>query len=310
MSDARLTLGQLAAQGAPAAPVRSTGRDDPSIFDALGSHVTAPLDRDVLADVAADARRWTRRYLFPWIRLLSQLLIPLILAVKRCLPALGSERALSVGTLLFARHFVGPEAQRLFLRHFATEANVINFVARNSGAPIPESDLYPRTIHELGDWNGKNAIALHDANVTNAMIDLGADPRADVTRRRALGELDFSMLQVPRFEADQSRTWLGLDLHSAVYVALLFIVLFFDDRTLERAINSLQLDEGLMNAVADMTGDHRFRSWAIGKFPAVMGSPTGDVARELHYHMMLHEYAQHRLMQLAEMAERGVGLPS
>jgi hypothetical protein len=41
------------------------------------------------------------------------------------------------------------------------------------------------------------------------------------------------------------------------------------------------------------------------KFPTWLGSPTGDAARDLHFHILVHEYAHHRLLALkAEAARR------
>jgi hypothetical protein len=280
-------------------------RDNPSLFDALAGDPTIPIERHVKLDIVKDLRRWSRRYLFPTIRVLVLLAVHAVIFLKRLVPfRLSGLKVLSWGTVWFGKRLVSPEAQRLFLRHFIIETNILNFIARNSGGDVPEYDLLPTRAEHLGEWNGTNSVALHDANVMNLMIDLGDTAGVDVRTKRPLEKLDFSMITVPELHVTEDTILFGLDFPSAVYISVFFIVLFFDDPTIERAINSFQLDESLLTCLADMTGDETFRTWTPVKFPTWLGSPTGDAARDLHFHILVHEYVHHRLLGLRAEAER------
>lgn len=280
-------------------------RSNPSLFDALGAAPTLPIQAAARRDMVRDLRRGSRRYLFPLIRVATRFAVALLIMIKRALPFdVGSLKLLSIGSAWFGRHFVSPEAQRLLMRHFVIETQVVNFIARNAGPGVPECDLIPAGFDDLGEWRGENSVALHDANLINLLIDLGSTKGVDVRTPRALEKLDFSMLKMPDLTVHERKIVFGLDLPSALYISVFYIALLFDDRTIERAINSFQLDESVMTALANLTGDDVFRTWAPVKFPSWLGSPTGDPARDLHWHIIVYEYAYYRLLELGERAER------
>lgn len=278
-------------------------RDNPSLFDYMAADPALPIDRELRVAMARDLSRWTRKYIFPTFRLFCLLAIHLTLIVKRILPVqLKSERLLSWGSVWFGKHFVSAEAQRVILRHFVIESQLVNFIARNAGGgDVPECDLFPIRAEELGHVNGRNAVVRHDVNTFNLLLDLGEAPRADVWSRRELHELDFSDLEMPELEISGPR-FCALDLMTSLYATALWIAVCLDERTTERAINSFQLDESLMGILTNLTGDHTFRSWVPCRFPTWLGSPTGDAPRDLHWHILVHEYAYFRLRQLRDRA--------
>jgi hypothetical protein len=62
----------------------------------------------------------------------------------------------------FLRHFVSEEGASGILRHFAIEAQLINFVIRNCGAnDIRRAELLPKGLGGLGD----GAVMKHDARI-------------------------------------------------------------------------------------------------------------------------------------------------
>jgi hypothetical protein len=221
--------------------------------------------------------------------------------VERLLPfPVGSERALNWMGPRFLRRFASPEALEYVLRHFVIESNLINFVARNSAADdVLEVSLRPTSADGLGDDGGVNAVVRHDANIFNLVIDLGESHTADVTRTRASHELDFSMLKIPDFDLEPGvRRWINLDLESTLHVTVAALALFMDGATAERAVNSFQLDESMLACIASMTGDPDFRTWTPVKFPNWLGM-TNNVGRDLHWHLIVNEYAHERLCRMA-----------
>jgi len=283
-------------------------RSDPALLDAVERDPVSAIDPAVRAVIARDMRRWTRRYIFPTVRVLTTLFIYAIIMLKRILPMrLESMAALSSWTCWFSRRFAGPEAQQVMLRHFIIETQLVNFVARNaSRGCVPEVDLLPTQIEELGDWHGQNAVALHDANVMNLFIDLGETEGVDVDTRRPANQLDFSMLEMPELRIHTEGQWVRFDLPTVLYVSAALIALFFSDRTIERAVNSFQLDESLLAAIANMTGEESLRALTPVKFTHWVGT-TGDPARDLHWHILVHEEAYGRLLRLkARAAQRSI----
>lgn len=284
---------------------RTLDRNDPSLFDAIERDPVSAIDPAVRSLMARDLGRRTRLYVYPVVRVLVRLFIFTVILLKRIIPwRLHSHAALSSWSNWLARRFAGPEAQTMMLRHFIIESQLVNFVARNAGqGRVPEVDLLPTRIEDLGDFKGQNAVALHDANVMNLFIDLGETPEVDVVRRRELQELDFSMLEMPELTIYTRGQWVNFDLPTVVYLSAALIALFFDDRTIERAVNSFQLDESLLSAIANMTGLESLRALTPLKFTHWVGT-TGDAPRDLHWHMLVHEQAYGMLLRLKALAER------
>jgi len=307
MTSASVAGESYSARGQSRAPSRrrAVDRNDPSLLDAIERDPVSAIDPQIRSLIARDMGRSTRRYVYPLVRVLVKLFIFTVICLKRIIPIrLGSHSTLSAWSTWFSRRFAGPEAQVIMLRHFIIESLLINFIARNaSGGRIPEVDLIPTRIEELGDFHGQNAVALHDANVMNLFIDLGDTDGVDVERRRELHELDFSMLEVPELTIRPEAKWINFDTMTAIYVSAALIALFFDDATIERAVNSFQLDESLLGAIANMTGLESLRALTPLKFTHWVGT-TGDAPRDLYWHMLVHEQAYGKLLRLKAVAER------
>jgi len=277
-------------------------RDNPTIWQAMARDPLLHVDDRSRELQVADTQRWTRRHLRPVTRTLCMAVVWTALFVKRTVPPLGrgSDEMLNRLGPRFLTRWSSPEALELILRHFAIETQLVNFVARNSGGDVPEVDLLPRRAAELGDWDGVNAVVRHDANIFNLFIDLGDSPAADVHSARPLDELDFSMLEMPAFDLDpQVRRWTQLDLQSTLDVIVATLAVFMSHDTAERAVNSLQLDESLLAAIANLTGDPVFRTWTPVAFTNWVGM-SGDIGRDLHWHFLVNEYAHTRLCRIRD----------
>lgn len=277
-------------------------RTDPTLWEAMAVDPNLHVTPDSLELQVRNLQRGHRQHSSPVIKVLCMLVIRISLLVKRLVPAtLGSERALNWLAPRFLRRFCSPETLEMVLRHLAIESNLVNFVARNCGGDdVHEVDLYPRCAADVAEHLGAdgtrlNAVARHDANIFNLIIDLGESATADVYRQRPLAELDFSMLEIPEFDLEPgTRRWANLDLESALHITVATLAVFMDGRTAERAVNSFQLDESLLASIANMTGDPTFRTWTPIKFGNWLGR-TANVGRDLHWHILVNEYAHTRL---------------
>jgi hypothetical protein len=278
------------------------GRDNPSLWDAQRFDPALTVPAHSREEQIRDQQRWTRRLLEPVAHRLSMATITTTYVVKWLVPfPLGSQAALSRMAPEMMRRLVSPEALAFVLRHLWLETNLISFVIRNSGADdIPEPTLRPVRAADLGDDNGLNAIVRHDANLFNLIIDIGRSPTADVVTTRPVDELDFSMLQEPELDLEPHvRRLLPLDLHTAVHVLVAGLAVFMDAETGERAVNSFQYDASLFEYLANLTGDEMFRFWTPEKFSNWLGV-SDNVGRDLHWHMIVTEYAHERLCRLGD----------
>lgn len=280
-------------------------RDNPNLWESLAFDPMLPVPTDSRRFQLANLRRPHRLFTRPILRVACKAFIWTLLAIKR-LPVVRSWTSpdtLSRITPYFALKFCSPETLEHLLRHFTIETQLVNFVARNCGSEqVAEVSLMPTEVMGLADDQGMNAVVRHDVNIFNLIIDLGEADDIDLSTR-PLAELDFSMLAIPEYDlAPDVKRVVNLDIESALAIIVAALAFFMDFATAERAMNSLQLDESLLAAVAELTGDDAFRAWTPMKFPNWLGSPTGDIARDLLWHFHVNEYAHTRLRQLAAQA--------
>ena len=117
-------------------------RSDPSMWEAIHSDPSVPLDRALTQQIIDDQRRLSRRWLYPIARPLSRILVALVSIIKRVLPfrwmPLSTMDRLCVW---FLRRFVSPDAVELLIRHFVVETNLVNFIIRNTPAAMPSTSI-------------------------------------------------------------------------------------------------------------------------------------------------------------------------
>jgi hypothetical protein len=276
-------------------PKSFVDRPGPGIFDALHGDPSLYFDRGALKLLERDQTGFSHRFLRPFFRVGSRLLVGVIVFIKRLLPFEFSNHDLldRLGVWFLSR-FVSSQGGLLLLRHFIVETNVIAFIARNTG--LTEPTLRPTSLEQLTD----NAVVVHDLNVYELLAGLeGKD-----LYQRGTWPLDYSMLEVPPIEATGQRRWLKLDLESGLSCMNIAFALLTTNLEYQRAIHSLQLDESLLGCIAELTGDEAFRSWRPVGY-ALIVQTNRDVPRYLYGHAVVHEYIHARLLWHAKKA--GVG---
>lgn len=242
-----------------------------------------------------DLQRPSRRFLLPLAKPLSLGLVFAIRLLKALLPFQFRWHAgIDLLCLWFVRRFMSADACELLARHFVVETNLLQFIARNCGAPIEAPTLKPIHLADLA--NG--AVMVHDINVYNLVIDVGR-AGADIRTPRERSALDFSMLEVPPIDAERERRrFLEIDIETCLYLMNIPFCLFTTRVEYERAVNSFQLDESVLSMLAGLTGDSTFRTWTPNKF-SMWVSVARDVPHELYLHASVCEYAHTHLASLA-----------
>jgi len=85
-----------------------------------------PMDPAALRLVIRDQRRWSRTYVYPWLRVGSRVLVTLIVCGKRACPVrFAAHGVMDRLCLWFLRRFVSQDAVSLLVRHFIVETNLL-----------------------------------------------------------------------------------------------------------------------------------------------------------------------------------------
>jgi hypothetical protein len=268
----------------------------PSLWEVMAVDPSIPIDPAILRLVIGDQRSASRRFLYPWLRLVSRAAVMVIVAGKRLVPVrLSAHDLMDALCLWFLRRFVSPVAVSLLIRHFIVETNLLNFCARNAGlGAAAEVSLRPATLAELGH----GAVIEHDLNVYRVLYALG---QAAPVPPPDPASLDFSMLTVPETDPEpQARRFLRLDIQTALCVMNVPFALCLTPAEYQRAVHSLRLDTSVLSVLSALTGDGVFRCWRAG--PPVRVSTSADVPVLVYEHAVLCEYALGRLAQIGESA--------
>jgi hypothetical protein len=270
------------------------GRSTPglSVWELMAVDPAVPIDRAALRLVISDQRRWSRTYVYPWLRVASRILVTLIVAGQRACPVrLAAHDLMDRLCLWFLRRFVSADAVTLLVRHFIVETNLLNFCLRNALPCFPEVALRPVTLAGLGD----RAVIEHDLNVYRVLSVLGASGKAAAPP----GRLDFGMLDVPPIDPEAGRhRLLNLDIQTALCLMNIPFALCLTPDEYRRTVHSLRLDASLLTVLASLTGDDTFLGWRTG-LPPVRVDSNVDVPATVYQHAVLCEYAHARLRQLA-----------
>ena len=269
-----------------------------SVWELMAVDPAVPIDRAVLRLIIADQRRWSRTFVYPWLRVASRILVTLIAVGKRACPVRFAAHGLMDRLCLwFLRRFVSADAVTLLVRHFIVETNLLNFCLRNAQPCFPEVTLRPVTLAGLGD----RAVIEHDLNVYRVLFGLGAPAvagEAGVAGRPG-NRLDFGMLDVPPIDPEPGRRrLLNLDIQTALCLMNIPFAFCLTPDEYRRAVHSLRLDASLLTVLGSLTGDDTFLWWRTG-LPPVRVDSNVDVPATVYQHAVLCEYAHARLRQIA-----------
>jgi hypothetical protein len=283
-------------------------RRNPNAWDALYVDQAIPVDLIAKGYMIRDLRNWTRSYLLLPIALIANVLLAIIMTVKRLLPFQFSNYTLMHRSAAwFLNTFASPEACYLIVRHICLGSNIVNFLIDNGPDPaIEKSKLYPSTINDLAD----NAFLEHDLILYNFVLDYSKAQRENPHWIQQVKErgLNFDSIQPVSVDIDfTKRRWLRiLDLESSIELFKVFYSLCLTSDEFERAVLSLEFDENFGCYISALTGDYSWNHVITNRHPLAPESSFSS-ARNLLLHGIISEYL-HRYLELRkEMAVRGEG---
>ncbi|MBD2110243.1 MULTISPECIES: DUF6999 family protein [Cyanophyceae] len=274
-------------------------RQDPNYWDAIYADWAIPLDPTAKAYMVKDLQSWSRSYLLLPIKLFANLVMALIMTLKRLLPfQFRNYWLMHQLAVWFLNTFTTPEACYLIVRHFAIGSNIVNFLIDNGPDPtLPHATLYPRRVEDLA----ANAFLEHDINLYNFVLDYHRAQEQhpnwlESVRQRGLS---YGGIRPVSVEIDITRRgWLQvLDMESSLELFKICYSLWVTSDEFERAVLSLQFDESFALYFSRVTGDYAWNHTVKNRHPLAPNSPFGS-ARNL----LLHGLASESLQRYLELA--------
>ena len=267
-------------------------RRNPNAWDILYLDESIPVDPIAKAYMTRDLQNWTRSYLLIPIKLLANILLALIMTLKRLLPfQFNAYTLMHFVAAFFLKHFVSPEACYLIVRHICIGSSIVNFLIDNGPDPtIEKSYLYPRTIDDLAQ---QNAFLEHDLILYNFVFDyhqaLQKNPQfLEQVKQREINYDSIVPVEVD-IDFEKRPPWKILDLESAIELFKVFYSLCLTSDEFARAVLSLQFDENFAIYFSKITDDYNWNHVVINRHPLAPNSPF-QAARDLMLHGIVTEY--------------------
>ncbi|MEM7593230.1 MAG: hypothetical protein AAF383_17245 [Cyanobacteria bacterium P01_A01_bin.83] len=271
---------------------------DPNTWDVVYLDNAIPMDATAKAYMVKDLNNWTRNYFLIPIKLIANLLLALIMTLKRLLPfQFKAYGLMHHSAAWFLNNFVSPEACYLIVRHLSLGSNIVNFLIDNGPDPrIAKSQLYPRTVADLAN----NAFLEHDLILYNFVCDYHQAEQAnpDWLQKIDKDNLNFDSLQAIEIEINfTKRRWMRiLDLESAIELFKIFYSLCLTSDEFARAVLSLQFDESFGIYFSKITDDYDWNHVITNRHPLLPNSPF-NASRDLMLHGIVTEYL-HKYLEL------------
>ncbi|CBN58941.1 MULTISPECIES: DUF6999 family protein [Kamptonema] len=279
-------------------------RLNPNHWDVLFVDQSIPVDLVAKSYMIRDLHNWTRSYLLIPIKIIANLLLALIMTVKRLLPFQFSAYTLMhKSAAFFLNNFVSPEACYLIVRHICLGSNIVNFLIDNGPDPqIQKSNLYPRSVDDLAN----NAFLEHDLILYNFVWDYNQAMQKNPNWLQEIKKrgVNYDSIQPAEVEIDfNTRRWFRvLDLESAIELFKVFYSLCLTSDEFARAVISLQLDENFGIYISQITDNYDWNHVIRNRQPLAPNSPF-NAARDLFLHGIVSEYLYRYLEIRKQMVE-------
>ncbi|MFC3852068.1 DUF6999 family protein [Salinispirillum marinum] len=238
--------------------------------------------------------RWSVR---PLLQFFFAVLLHIIWFVKRLpLPQFSAHGLLQSMICWFCRHFVSREANLLILRHFATESNVLNFLADNSpeANDIARVDLYPTTINGMQ----QASFVEHDQELFRLFAELGHWTPAKAKKPQALNWQHWQPIDMAAFQIAPKRTQvLDFETSHALFMCLFCLLLTREEY--RDAINGFNLDQSIALRIGQLIGDPSLAEMAYNKHPLYLVGPW-NLSQRFLMHGFFTEYLYAHLENLRQ----------
>lgn len=235
--------------------------------------------------------RWVLR---PILQLIFAITLHFVWFIKRLpLPQFSAHSFLQKTICWFCSYFVSPEANLLILRHFATESNILNFLAENTGHEH-RVNLYPKKINDML----RDTFVNHDQELFESFIKLGKCPTGKQAEKNNQYQwLSWQQLDMNEFSVERKASQiLDFETSHALFMCLFCFLLKKDEY--RDAINGFNLDQSIAIRVGNIIDDNTLSEYAYNKYPQYLVGPWNLGQRFLmHGFFTEHLYAKLEMLR-------------
>ena len=278
-----------------------SSRGPSAYLKAIANDDSLPIEQAALDLWQKDLQNPLRWSIRPLLQFIFAILLHLIWLFKRLpLPQFSAHNSLQRLICWFCTHFVSKEANLLILRHYATESNILNFLAANSGASsVAPVQLYPTSIADMQHAS----FVQHDQELFRLFAELGRhQKRAVPLRTDALNWQNWRTIDMAEFKLDEKRSQcLDFETSHALFMCLFCLLLTREEY--RDAINGFNLDQSIAIRIGNLLGDHSLTEMAYNKYPHYLVGPWNLGQRFLmHGFFTEHLYAHLQQQQASRNA--------
>ncbi|MGH1471920.1 MAG: DUF6999 family protein [Cellvibrionaceae bacterium] len=256
-------------------------------IQALANDNSLPIEKEAVELWLKDLEnpfRWTLR---PLLQFIFSLLLHITWFLKRLpLPQFSAHGFLQLTICWFCKYFVSYEANMLILRHYATESNLLNFLAVNSGGKTPTLlRLYPKTIADMR----KDSFVEHDQELFRIFREMGYWERKNLPLNPQ--EIDWSEWKaVDMTEFNVEKRWSQvMDFESAHALFMCLFCFLLKKEEYRDAINGFNLDQSIAIRAGELLDKPQFSEMAYNKFPLYLVGPW-NLGQRFLMHGFFTEY--------------------
>lgn len=283
----------------------SNSNAEPSAFlKAIANDNSLPIEQAALDLWSKDLQNPLRWGIRPLLQFIFAILLHIVWFFKRLpLPQFSAHTSLQKLICWFCTHFVSREANLLILRHYATESNVLNFLAANSPTgDFTPVNLYPKSISEMQ----QASFVEHDQELFRLFAELGSwHHPAEPLKTEELNWQHWQPVDMEQFQLTEKRTqWLDFESAHALFMCLFCLLLTREQY--RDAINGFNLDQSIAIRIGDLVGEPKLAEMAYNKYPHYLVGPWNLGQRFLMHGFFteqLYAYLEKRRMADHSQAE-------
>ena len=261
-----------------------------ALMQALAVDNSLPIDEEAAELWLRDMDNPTRWVIRPLLQFIFAFFLHLTWLFKRLpFPQFRAHNALQSTICWFCKHFVSYEANLLILRHYATESNILNFLADNSrDKSVGRVALYPNKINDMQ----RDSFVQHDKELFRLIKDLGRWQHLEMPV--AAHELCWDHWQpIDMNKLKVEKRWsqfIDFETAHALFMCLFCLLLTRDEY--RDAINGFNLDQSIAIRIGQLVGAPNLTEIAYNKYPLYPVGPWNLSQRFLmHGFFTEHLYA-------------------
>lgn len=234
--------------------------------------------------------RWAMR---PIAQFIFSILLHLTWFFKRLpLPQFSAHKTLQKLICWFCKYFVSYEANMLILRHYATESNLLNFLAQNSGKTPPKLlRLYPKTIEDMRE----DSFVKHDQELFRVFAELGYWEKDKINVDKSYDWSAWRPINMNDFEVKKRKTQI-FDFETAHALFMCLFCLLLTREEYRDAINGFNLDQSIAIRLSEILKNPTLAEMSYNKFPLYLVGPW-NLSQRFLMHGFFTEYLYAALTQ-------------